>query len=618
MNAVAPATPAPLDLHARHRPRRYQATVVLLAVLGNAYILLTLALLLALGIGGALWMFSKGFLIVQLLLALGLVVLQITKGLRVKTPEPVGIPLSRTEAPALFALLDELRAGLNAPRIHQLLVTSEMNAAIVQHPRFGQFGAYRSTVLLGLPLLKGLDCEAFRAVLAHELAHLARGHGKTSHWIYRQRLRWAQLLEGMEQGSGSFLLSPFLKRFVPYFIRYSLPLARLNEYQADASAAALTSPKALATALTAVDLQDHLLQRHYWETIQQQADVLATPDTLHPFRDMGPALAQTQSHPHYPLWLSSCLTRQSHADDTHPSLSDRLAALGEDARFSAPTPDTAAATLLGDALPRLEQQFDAQWRKQMRRQWAECFEQRQSERVTLAGYEAALARGETLDKEAALERALLTGTVGRDKDASLAQLEALLRQHEDWLTARYHLGLALLDHEEVRGETLLLEVLEQDEEATEAVAVALRDYHWRHGRTEIARQWHAQAEGWLLMKSEAEAERNSLSRTDRFAPVELDAATLANARAALQDIEGLRDAWLVRKGTRHYPGIPLYIVAYRVRQRWPFHDDSLPADVGRKLSRTLELPIATSLFYLGKDQGALLAKMRKHGAHQLR
>ena len=45
------------------------------------------------------------------------------------------------------------------------------------------FGWYRNYLLIGLPLAKALTVEQFKAVLAHEFGHLAKGHGAMSNWI---------------------------------------------------------------------------------------------------------------------------------------------------------------------------------------------------------------------------------------------------------------------------------------------------------------------------------------------------------------------------------------------------------------------------------------------------
>src|SRR6516225_6217609 len=150
----------------------------------------------------------------------------------VRLDPPKGRPIANSDAPELFALIDKLRRALGAPRFHHVLITEDFNAAVVQFPRLGLLGWYRNTLLIGLPLMKALNRQ-----------HLAGGHGRLGNWIYRLRFGWARLAQALQQrrSLGSFAFVPFFKWYAPYFSAVSFPLARANEYEADAALARLTS-----------------------------------------------------------------------------------------------------------------------------------------------------------------------------------------------------------------------------------------------------------------------------------------------------------------------------------------------------------------------------------------
>src|SRR3989442_10711592 len=114
---------------------------------------------------------------------------------------PTGESLTRPMCPELFRMLDELCTRLRTPRLHSVLLTPDFNAGVMQVPRLGLFGWYRSYLFIGLPLMKSLTAEQFQAVLAHELGHLARGHARAGNWIYRLRLIWQRL-------EGAFAVNP--------------------------------------------------------------------------------------------------------------------------------------------------------------------------------------------------------------------------------------------------------------------------------------------------------------------------------------------------------------------------------------------------------------------------
>jgi Zn-dependent protease with chaperone function len=85
-----------------------------------------------------------------------------------KLPE-TGV-LDRTEAPALYALVDEVAAALSTPSVDAVVISDEFNAS------WAVVGVRRRRVLtLGLPLLSALRPAELVALVAHELAHGRNG-----------------------------------------------------------------------------------------------------------------------------------------------------------------------------------------------------------------------------------------------------------------------------------------------------------------------------------------------------------------------------------------------------------------------------------------------------------
>ena len=216
---------ARLEAQALRRPWLYKMRVLALALLGYGYIAFMLVGLLLTSVISVVALKALGAK-----LALGLLVLMwmVLKALWVKLDAPQGRRVTQKEAPELFAMINDLRKGLKAPRFHRVLITDDFNACVVQTPRLGVFGWYRNYLVIGLPLMKTLSVEQFRAVLAHEFGHLAGGHGRVSNWIYRLRLSWHRLIDSLvgEGRFGTFLFRRFFNWYVPYFTAYSFPLNR--------------------------------------------------------------------------------------------------------------------------------------------------------------------------------------------------------------------------------------------------------------------------------------------------------------------------------------------------------------------------------------------------------
>ena len=269
-----------LDSQVARAPSAYRWRVALLALLGSAYLTGVVLAVAGLFVGllvSAMWLKA---LAIKLAIFVGAFLWLVLRALWVKVPAPEGRDLRARDAPQLFAMIEELRRALRSPRFHRVLVTEEFNAGVVQSPRLGMFGWYRNYLLIGLPLMKSLSVEQFKAVLAHEFGHLSRNHGRMSNWIYRQRLRWARLMAILDasESSGRFLFQPFFQWYAPYFSAYSFPLARANEYAADATSAQLTSPRAAGEALTAVNVVGSYLAEHYWPGIHKLADERPQPN----------------------------------------------------------------------------------------------------------------------------------------------------------------------------------------------------------------------------------------------------------------------------------------------------------------------------------------------------
>lgn len=88
-------------------------------------------------------------------------------------PEPDGIPVTAAQAPALHALVEQLRRQIEAPGPNRIVVSRYFNASAVQLPRAGIFWP-RNILAIGYPLFATLSPDQLRAVISHELAHLSR------------------------------------------------------------------------------------------------------------------------------------------------------------------------------------------------------------------------------------------------------------------------------------------------------------------------------------------------------------------------------------------------------------------------------------------------------------
>jgi len=76
-------------------------------------------------------------------------------------------------------------------------------------------------------------------------------------------------------------------------------------------------------------------------------------------------------------WQDTALAAKTSYQDTHPSLTDRLQAMGARAEFAPPLEGNSAERLLGAERTRLERAFDAQWRERVAESWRQVHEKHQ-------------------------------------------------------------------------------------------------------------------------------------------------------------------------------------------------------------------------------------------------
>jgi Zn-dependent protease with chaperone function len=501
--------------------------------------------------------------------AAGVLAFLIVRSLWVRLPPRDGRPLTRADAPALFAMVEEVRRALRGPQVHAVLLTDDFNAAIVQLPRLGIFGWQKNYLIVGLPLLHALSPQQFRAVLAHEFGHLSGAHGGFGAWIYRVRHTWTQLLDRLaDKGHrGAFLFTAFFGWYAPFFSAYSFVLARAQEYEADRSAAQAAGARTAADALIAVDLGAVFLNEQFWPTTYQAALHEATPPAA-PFSAMRRSLRNGVPTDQGEQWLQRSLNMSSSSDDTHPSLAARLAALQEPPRVPPVPAVTAAEALLGEQLEPLQTELNVQWREAVAEHWRERYTAAQNDLRRLEALNAE-AMEHQLSVEDALEQAQLTEELA-DEAASVPLYEAILARDEQCALALFRLGCLRLDRKDERGIELIERAMEEDQEAILSGCQAIYNFLVAQGRHERAQIYYTRGMNRAQVLNDADRERADVTWQDTLLPHQLSVEQLAQVVAHLARFPEIERAYLVCKQVQHLPDQPLYVLgllAHNERRR---------------------------------------------------
>lgn len=502
-----------LEQEASANPTRYRRKLGALAVLGYGYIAATLILLVG-GTGLLLWL---GMTVNHALLLFGWVLLfliyVVVRAMWVRLDSPHGRTLTAAQCPQLFVLIEDLRTRASAPRVDRVLLTSDFNAAIVQHPRFGTFGGTRNYLMLGLALMQSLSPQEFKAVIAHEFGHLSGAHGHFGAWIYRLRTGWARLLIALQTPRhwGAALFTRFFNWYAPLFSAYSFVQARQHEYEADQMSVAAVGREATASALLRVNTHGEFLSETFWPSIFKRADAEPAP-TLSPFSLLGTALIQHGAALSPDRLLARALAQKTGYSDTHPCLSDRLKAIGVEPYVPETIQLSAAEALLGAAVESLRQELDVDWRNSVRQWWDKRHQYANDARARLATLERK-AETQTLTEEEHWDRARFTEEF-KSGDEAMALYVQLLERNPRHVGALWRRGQLLLSRDDPHGIAQLSAAARIDRKLGQSACAAVVGFHRRHGREiearEFARRFReriAQEPVWALPRQASDLQK---------------------------------------------------------------------------------------------------------------
>lgn len=150
-----------------------------------------------------------------------------------------------------------------------------------------------------------------------------------------------------------------------------------------------------------------------------------------------------------------------------------------------------------------------------------------------------------------------------------------------------------------------------EESATTAGCELLRDFHWRNGREEEAREWHRRMAERMEVEQAATQERNRLNLRDSFMPHALEEKAVAALRRQLSGIPGLRRAYLVRKRMEHFAHLPFYVCGYAVTGPFRLHSKRRAAEVMQRIQASVEFPGETIILSVEGDNSRFGRKLRR-------
>jgi Zn-dependent protease with chaperone function len=611
-----------LEASAKANPKRYLGRVLAVVLLG--FVVLAVAvmfalipaalfvglLLLVIASGGKalIVLFKLGKLIVLLIVPAWMMIKASFQMMFSRFPRPQGRHLTEQEAPALFARIRELRLQMNGPRIHHVLLTDELNAAIVQHPRFGLFGWEENYLILGFPLLLTMSEEEALSVVAHEYGHLSGHHSRLGGFIYRFRSAWGRMQSLSEQWTdwGSRLIARLFRWYAPFFNAYTFVLARQNEYVADRISAEVAGPRNAANALLRVNIAAQFENEVFWPSINKL--VAGTPNPVSDRSKLWLKSVHEQMDESARLrFLDVARKRQTNHLDTHPALSDRLQAIGIEAdeavaRELLPPARCAAEVWLETSLPAIQAEFDQNWQNDAAERW----QQRHQYLAECTEKLGKLKAQETLSTDERWDVIRISSELDPDF-AQRPLLDELLQLRPDHASALYRRGMLLLEQNDEEGIADLENLMKKDADATlSACEAAWRFYLER--KPDLAEEYRQR---WITRsgyENRVNTEFQTLPADATLGAHDLDAETEGRIRQIVQaNGKYVRRAYLVRRVLKTDDTLHDYVLAFETKF-WTLGDKA-PAVIN-VLSKQ-EFPVHAFIVHLGSQPYKRFRKILK-------
>lgn len=578
-------------------PRRYTVRVVSWVVLGYLILatLTLLALTLGVGIIGAI-VASRAFILLKFAwvpMVLGWLIL---RSMFVRVEPPVGRVLRPFEAPELFAMIREIRSRVGVGEIEQVLLVPDLNAAVVEVPRFGGLLGWRRYLLIGLPLMLTHSVEELRAVLAHEVGHLSGRHGRIGAWIWRVRASWGRLLESIAARRDPIArgLTRMFDWYVSRLMVVTLVQARMQEFAADQLSVELTNPQTAARALLRSVIGSSLLDERLWKPIWKRVELEPVP-SIGPLEELRNRRTEILADPPAEI-LERELARVTSGEDTHPALRERLERMGVPSPELGPDGTAAGERLAGKLLGGLILELDRDWRAGVLPSW----EQRHRELVEAAKRLAEIETTSEPEESVEAERIRLLEELGRSDEAfPLLESAAAVRADDPQVAFAY--GRALLGKGDLRGIEHLVTAMQRDWRAVAPACELAYEALREKGLEREAEAWAERYRQQMELLNEAEVEINTLRASDTLTASQLSPELRASVEETVREAGWIGSMWLIRK---QLDKIDYGVEIVAVRARW-FRF------VGAKNLQKLadSAPADVPLMFFQVDDGALIRRL---------
>ncbi len=558
----------------KSRPVRHWFFLRGLMTIGQLFLAMSgvISFLLFLGLGFLAFQ-TDGVIFISLLIAAILCLslgISVVRSLRVHLDPPEGVVLAPSDAPKLFAELEEMRKKIRAPRLDAITLSADFNASVCRFPKKSIFGGWYHIITLGLPLLKALTPDQLRSVLAHELGHHSRKHGAFTARVYKLHATWGQLTDRLQQTRhwSRYFFKPFLDAFFPVFNAHTFIISREHEFEADRLAAEQTSPRVTAHSLCQSQVLGRYMQEKFWPSVYRGCIDHAEPPR-NVLNDFAIACLTKLDEDQARKYLQKELKLKTFVSDTHPSLTDRLRALEQPPIFTMPSMDSAAEYFLGDNRRRYEMLFNEFWAKMVEPQWRHAYETAKDNRKRRQRLQQWQQRLAEVPPGLAVQLALIHEDL-HEREESLKLLRPAAQAWPEHAEILYILGRMLLEDDDPEGVPLIKKAMELNPSLLYGGSELLGQFYLSEGDPASARPYLQNIDDETKTVIQAMCERMIITHKDELEPVDAEEWIRQDI---LEQIENLlpnlnAEIYLAAKKMKYYQAQRQYILGLRHRWRW--------------------------------------------------
>lgn len=451
----------PKEWHAE-KPARYRMATAVMALTGYGFLLAfpLLTLYASVHLAFSDWSAPTAMTYIEL----GLLAVAATGTwllARARFPLPGGEPISLSQAPKLFGMLDAIRQELQTSPVHELRVTGEFEVRLIRTPANGFPFVSTNTLLIGMPALQCLSERQLKAWVASQMGEVSLQHMHLTSWISQLRDVWVQYRNyfAADKTPGKLLLGPFFNAYTQVFHRFTAPLMHDHQYIRDRYALRMLGDEDTAEWMIMQTVMGRFLEQDYWPGIYHIAEKAPEP-TINPYRNLGMLLRRRLNENDAKRWLREAYARAG-GTTALPTLKQRLQAIAAgEAEFYGVPAITAADTLLEDHLHPLLNQVDAAWQERERDTWLLRHQKSCTERDRLDALKADAEAGRLKGRKA-MEYAALVKRYGSTAEAHEAY-DLILAGNQDDAQIVFGVGKFFTSLGEERGIRLLEQAMEMD------------------------------------------------------------------------------------------------------------------------------------------------------------